>query len=191
MLESASLRALRATVVDDWHANGRSWSKPGLQALVVHRFGAWVRQLRSPARLPLTWLYTLLYTFVRNCYGVELPWNASIGRRLVLPHGLGVVVSGQAVIGDDCMIRQNVTIGQFNRGRRRTPPYAPTIGDGVQIGPGAVILGGITIGAGARIGPNAVVMTDVEPGASASAHPARIMAPLAKKQAQAAGGSGA
>lgn len=176
-------------IADDWRANGRSWSKPGFQALAVHRFGSWVRQSKGPAGLPLSWLYTVLYTYVRNCYGIELPWTATIGRRLVLPHGLGVVVSGQAVIGDDCMIRQNVTIGQFNRGRRRKPPYAPTIGDGVQIGPGAAILGGIRIGDGARIGPNAVVMSNVEAGASASANPARVMPPLGTKQPRPGGAS--
>ena len=170
-----SVRSLAQLVREDWITHGRSWSAPGLQALVVHRLGAWARLQDPPKRLVLTLAYRLLFPLIRAAYGVELPAAATLGRRLYLPHPIGTIISGEARIGDDCWIRQGVTIGRFNRGRPRQPPYAPTIGNGVEIGAGAVMIGGITIGDGARIGPNAVVMSDVPAGASAFAAPAKIV----------------
>jgi serine O-acetyltransferase len=76
------------------------------------------------------------------------------------------------VIGDDCVIRQNATIGALGGER---PLEAPRLGRGVQVGVGAVILGPVTIGDGARIGPNAVVMTDVPAGATVFVNPPRMM----------------
>jgi MFS family permease len=108
----------------------------------------------------------------------RLQLAATFGTMLGAPVGLGL-----AQIGDDCVLRQNVTIGQFNRGRKRTPPYAPKIGNGVEVGAGAVVVGGITVGDGTRIGPNAVVMTDIPPGGSAFAGPAKIMQPLRRTKA--------
>jgi len=103
-------------------------------------------------------------------YGVELPWQTTVGRRLVIGHHAGVVIAANAHIGDDCLIRQNVTIGMVTDGGA-----SPRIGDGVQIGAGAVILGDIVIGDGAIIGPNSLVTTDVPPGARVVAAPSRIM----------------
>jgi serine O-acetyltransferase len=81
--------------------------------------------------------------------------NVKLGARLKLPHPNGVVVHGNAVIGDDCMIMQQVTIGQL------AGPDVPVIGSSVYIGAGAKILGKVTIGNNARIGSNAVVLRDV------------------------------
>jgi serine O-acetyltransferase len=115
---------------------------------------------------------TVGYVFVRNVYGIELPPQTLIGRRVKISHQSGIVVSGDAVIGDGCRLRQNVTIGSRGRidpvsGRRK-----PVLESDVYVGAGATILGGITIGAGARIGANALVLTDVPPGA-------RVYAPVA------------
>jgi serine O-acetyltransferase len=99
-----------------------------------------------------------MFRFVRNHYGVELPVTAAIGRRVIIGHQAGIVIHAHAVIGDDCFLRQNVTLGAINAERG---DEAPTLGRGVSLGCGAVILGGITIGDRARIGPNTVVMTDV------------------------------
>ena len=77
---------------------------------------------------------------------------------MIIGHQSGIVVHANAVIGDECFIRQNVTIGATSFERA---DEAPTLGRGVSVGCGAVILGGITIGDRAKIGPNAVVMVDV------------------------------
>lgn len=120
-------------------------------------------------RLPLTVLYGALYFVVRNFYGIELPAETVIGRRLHIGHQSGIVVNGAAIIGDDCILRHNVTVGARSHD---DADQAPVIGDDVQVGPGAVIMGPITVGNGARIGPNALVIEDVPPGG-------RVLAPVA------------
>lgn len=92
--------------------------------------------------------------------GVELPPSTTVGKGVRLRHGVGLVVNPGTVIGDNVMLRHGVTLGN-----RRTPTDCPVIGDDVEIGVGAVVIGRVTIGRGARIGPNAVVVTDVPPGA--------------------------
>ena len=161
-------------------ANGRHWTSAGFHAIAVYRFGVWARHQKGLAGRIVTLLYRVLNAFVRNLYSIELPHRATIGHRPWFPHPAGIVISQLAEVGDDCKIRQNVTIASVTRGRKRTPPYAPKLGNGVEVGAGAVIIGGITIGDGARIGPNAVVMTDVPPGGAAFASPAKIMEPLRK-----------
>lgn len=91
--------------------------------------------------------------------GIELPVSTSVGPGLRLRHGFGVVVNPATRIGSGVMLRQGVTLGN-----RRSADDCPVIGDDVEIGVGAVIIGAITVGAGARIGPNAVVFKDVPPG---------------------------
>jgi serine O-acetyltransferase len=151
---------------EDLVANRGQVFGPGFQALAVYRFGTWCSRQNGVPGWLANKLYTFAYLFIRNVYGIEIPQSAVIGRRLWLPHAVGVVISAQAQIGDDCMIRQNVTIGRFGLGRKREAPV-PKLGNNVMVGPGAVIVGGVTVGDGARIGPNAVVMTDVPAGASA------------------------
>ncbi len=174
----ASLRALGALVREDLRHNG-GVSFPGFQAVALYRFGVWKDGIGPKlVRVPFTLVYRLLYIFVRNVYGIELPLTARIGRRFHVGHQHGISVHGNAVIGDDCIIRQGVTLGQD----RPTPGVpvekvpAPRLGDRVEIGAGAMLFGGITIGEGVRIGPNAVVMTSVPAGAIVTAPPARIMA---------------
>ena len=163
---------------EDLLANRGKLFGTGFQALAVYRLGVWSRHKSGLMGWLTSKIYRLAYIFVRNFYGVELPRGAVVGRRLWLPHAVGVVVSGQAQIGDDCMIRQNVTIGQFNLGRTRTQEFAPKLGNGVRVGPGAVIVGGVTIGDDASIGPNAVVLTDVPAGGAAFARSAGLLSDL-------------
>jgi serine O-acetyltransferase len=124
-------------------------------------------------RAPLSILYQTLFRGVRNFYGIELPYSARIGRRVVIEHQHGVVVHGNSVIGDDCILRQGVTLGSRTMDR---PSDAPHLGDRVSVGAGAKLLGAISIGDGAQIGANAVVRIDVPAGAVAVGIPARLVA---------------
>ncbi|WP_219414384.1 serine O-acetyltransferase [Pseudonocardia nigra] len=146
---------------------------PGLHALVVHRIGAWRRRQPAPVRIPVGLVYWVLKTLIRNLYGTEIYDTTVIGRRVKIGHHQGVVLGSSAVIGDDVLIRQNVTLGQG----AGDDTGQPRIGNGVTLGPGAVITGAVTIGDGARIGPGAIVVTDVPAGAIAFASPARILKP--------------
>lgn len=122
-------------------------------------------------RAPVSILYRHLYRRIRNHYGIELPYSVSVGRRVVLEHQSGIVVHGASVIGDDCIIRQNCTLGIR---RVDHPNEAPVLGRGVDVGAGAVILGKVVIGDFARIGANAVVLSDVPARALAVGVPAQI-----------------
>jgi serine O-acetyltransferase len=112
--------------------------------------------------------------------GIEIHPGASIGHRVFIDHGMGVVIGETAIIGDDCTLYHGVTLGgtSWNKGKRH-----PTLEKGVVIGAGAKILGPITLGAGAKVGSNAVVVKDVPANATAIGIPARILeeAPVDKK----------
>lgn len=141
--------------------------------MAVYRFGVWRMGVKSKLlRAPLSVLYRMLYRRVRNVYGIELPYSATVGRRVIFEHQSGVVIHGAAVIGDDCVIRQNVTLGIR---REDEPDQAPRLSRGVSVGAGAVLLGGIDVGDGASIGANAVVVKDVPAGATAVGVPAKIL----------------
>jgi serine O-acetyltransferase len=174
MLESNSygrrFRAMYWRMRDDLDVNDGSLASPGFQALMVYRFGAWHRTLPRPLRIPCALIYRPLFVFCRNVYGIEIPASATIGRRLRISHQHGIVLHTRLVMGDDCTIRQNVTIGGV-LGQQG----APTLGNRVDVAAGAVILGRVRIGDGARIGPNAVVTMNVPAGATAFAAPARII----------------
>jgi serine O-acetyltransferase len=150
-----------------------SWTRPGFQALAAHRIGVWRWRLSPAARAPVTAAYLVAQLLIRNVYGIELTSKTRVGRRLRLAHQGGVTVHPDVVIGDDCLIRHNVTIGIA----ADDATAAPRLGDRVEVGAGAVIIGGVTIGDDARIGPNAVVTTNVPPRAMAVATPARVIPP--------------
>jgi serine O-acetyltransferase len=152
-----------------------SWTRPGFHAVAIHRLGVWRRQLPIVARLPVTLFYLVAQLGIRNVYSIELTSMAQVGRRLRIAHQGGVTIHPSVVIGDDCLIRQNVTIGIATD----DATAAPQLGDRVEIGAGAVIIGGITIGDDARIGPNAVVTMNVPARAMAVAPPARVIPPRA------------
>ncbi len=105
----------------------------------------------------------------------DIDIQVRFGRNLRLPHPNGVVFHSHAVIGDDCMVMQQVTIGQLASGD------LPVVGSGVYIGAGAKVLGPVKIGDGARIGANAVVLIDVPAGATAVGVPATIVLKKADK----------
>jgi len=120
----------------------------------------------------LKWPARFLSHLGRWMTGIEIHPGATIGRRVFIDHGMGVVIGETAEIGDDCTLYHGVTLGgtTWNKGKRH-----PTLARGVVIGAGAKVLGPIVVGDGARIGSNAVVVKDVPPGATAVGIPARII----------------
>jgi len=139
---------------------------PGVHALLFHRLSNWLW------RHGLRWLARFLAHLGRWFTGIEIHPGATIGRRVFIDHGMGVVIGETAEIGDECTLYHGVTLGgtSWNKGKRH-----PTLGTGVVIGAGAKILGPITLGAGAKVGSNAVVVKDVPAGATAIGIPARIL----------------
>lgn len=141
---------------------------PGFHAILLHRLAHWLWGHG------LRWLARLLSHFTRFLTGIEIHPGATIGRRVFIDHGMGVVIGETAEIGDDCTLYHGVTLGgtSWNKGKRH-----PTLQRGVVIGAGAKVLGPITIGEGAKIGSNAVVVREVPAGATAVGIPARIIEP--------------
>jgi len=145
-------------------------ASPGLHAVWAHRLAH--RLWRDPAyRLPAR----LLSQAARALTGVEIHPGATVGRRLFIDHGMGVVIGETAVVGDDVLMYHDVTLG--GRSLRRVKRH-PTVGDRVSIGAGARVLGDITIGDDAQVGANSVVTKDVPAGSVAVGIPAQIRQPI-------------
>lgn len=167
----ARLREDIACVFDRDPAARTTWEVltcyPGLHALT------WHRKVTHPLwRGGWRWLARWLAHWGRWLTGIEIHPGATIGRRVFIDHGMGIVVGETAEIGDDCTLYHGVTLGgtSWNKGKRH-----PTLGQGVVIGAGAKVLGPIHVGDGAKIGSNAVVVRDVPPAATAIGIPARIL----------------
>jgi serine O-acetyltransferase len=139
----------------------------GYHAVLIYRFANWLYVKRIPA------LPQLLTSMALCLTGAEISPQARIGAGLVIKHPGGIVVGAGAIIGCECTILQNATVGEKLDGGG--DHSYPTIGNRVTICAGAVILGGVTIGDGATIGANAVVLDDVPPGTTAVGAPARIV----------------
>lgn len=146
---------------------------PGVHALIIHRLAHWIWRKR------FFWIARFISHIGRWLTGIEIHPGATIGRRVFIDHGMGVVIGETAVIGDDCTLYHGVTLGgtSWNKGKRH-----PTLEQGVVIGAGAKVLGPITIGKGAKIGSNAVVVKDVPENATAVGIPARILEQETNKQ---------
>ena len=130
---------------------------PGPRAVFIHRVAHFLYQKN------LFFMARLIADISRSTTGIEIHPGAKIGRRLVIDHGVGVVIGETAEIGDDCIIFHGVTLGglKFDRVKRH-----PTVGNHVLIGTGAKVLGPIKIGNNSKIGANAVVVKDVPEGAT-------------------------
>ena len=139
---------------------------PGVHATIYHRIAHYFHCHRLPfiARCVSQWS--------RFWTGIEIHPGATIGRRLVIDHGMGIVIGETAEIGDDCLIYHGVTLGGTGKdqGKRH-----PTIGNNVLISTGAKVLGPFKVGDGARIAANAVVLTEVPEHATAVGIPAQIV----------------
>ena len=164
------LREDIASVFDRDPAARNSWEVltcyPGLHALVIHRVGHWFWSHG------LRWLGRLTSHIGRWLTGIEIHPGATIGRRVFIDHGMGVVIGETAEIGEDTTLYHGVTLGgtTWNKGKRH-----PTLGRNVVVGAGAKILGPIKVGDGAKIGSNAVVVRDVPEGATVVGIPGRIV----------------
>ncbi|MEW5770262.1 MAG: serine O-acetyltransferase [Pseudomonadota bacterium] len=139
---------------------------PGVHAILVQRVAhrLWRAGLRYPARW-LSWLARL----VTN---IDIHPGATLGRRLFIDHGAGVVIGETAEIGDDVTLYHGVTLGgtTWNKGKRH-----PTLGDGVVVGAGAKVLGAITLGEQVRVGANSVVVKDVPAHRTVVGIPGRVV----------------
>jgi serine O-acetyltransferase len=139
---------------------------PGVHALVIYRLSnsLWRHGFKFPARF-LSW-------FGRLVTNIDIHPGATIGERLFIDHGAGVVIGETAIIGNDVTLYHGVTLGgtSWSAGKRH-----PTIESGVLVGAGAKILGPITVGARARVGANSVVIEDVAPEMTVVGIPARIV----------------
>lgn len=142
---------------------------PGVHALLTHRVASrlWKRGWRYPARF--------LSYLARMFTQIDIHPGATIGRRLFIDHGCGVVIGETAEIGDDVTLYHGVTLGgvSWNGGKRH-----PTLEDGVVVGAGAKILGPITVGRNARVGANSVVIHDVPDGMTVVGIPGRVVLPI-------------
>lgn len=139
---------------------------PGLKAVRMHRRANWCYRHR------LLFLARWISQRAVHKTGIEIHPAASLGRRLFIDHGTGVVIGETAVVGDDVTIYQGVTLGGTGK---HTGKRHPTIGNGVMIGAGAKVLGPFSVGDNARIAAGAVVLEEVPAGCTAVGVPARIV----------------
>ncbi|HZQ75635.1 MAG TPA: serine O-acetyltransferase [Burkholderiales bacterium] len=139
---------------------------PGLHAIYVHKLAHWFWERR------LRWLGRFTSHLGRFLTGIEIHPGATLGKRLFIDHGMGVVIGETAQIGDDVTLYHGVTLGgtSWNKGKRH-----PTLGNGVVVGAGAKILGPIVVGNGAKVGSNAVVVKNVPAGATVVGIPGRVV----------------
>ena len=139
---------------------------PGVHAIMFHRVSHWLwtHHLRFLGRLNSQ--------LGRFFTGIEIHPGATIGRRLVIDHGMGTVIGETAQIGDECLIYHGVTLGGTGK---ETGKRHPTIGNNVLIACGAKVLGPFTVGDNSRIAANAVVLSAIPPNATAVGVPARVV----------------
>ena len=131
-----------------------------------------IRKLRNCSKFnPLRLIYLLLYLHYSYKYGFQIPYITNIGKGFYIGHFGTIVINRNAVIGNNCNIAHNVTIGQTNKGNKKG---APTIGNNVWIGTGTVIVGGIKIEDNVLIAPNSYVNFDIPSGSLVLGNPANL-----------------
>ena len=155
----------------DLESYNGNWGAQGFWVMVVYRFGRW-RYGRRPTLLRKFYslIYHVAYKIIQIVTGIELPCEVVLGRNFIIDHFGGVIVSGYAKFGDNCRIRNGVVVGL----RRVDGKVAPVIGNDVDIGSGAKLLGPIRIGNNVLIGANAVVLNDVPDNCIAIGVPAAV-----------------
>ena len=173
LLSSAEIMAedIRAVRANDPAARGGvevALVYPGLHAIWLHRVAhsLWTHDRKLPARL--------LAHGNRFLTGIEIHPGATLGRRVVIDHGMGIVIGETATVGDGCLLYKGVVLGGTSLERKMRHPQ---IGNDVVIGSNACILGNIHVGDHARIGSGSVVVREVPPGATVVGVPARVIVP--------------
>ena len=162
---------LLALLAEDFRTHGSDPLAAGFWALAVHRIGNARMSVRPKTlRFPLTVAYRTAYRGVIALWGIDLPYNMKIGRRFRLGHH-GCIHIGAREIGDDVTIQHSVTIGLI---RHKTLRF-PTIGNRVEIGPGASIVGSVHIGDDSFVGANTVVGRSLPPGSQVMGIPLRFV----------------
>lgn len=160
-------------IMEDYTAHRRKPFAPGFQAIFAYRICTWRMKFKNrfarylfglPGRIGLL--------IARNVYGIELYQATRIARRLVIAHQHGIVIHQYATIGNDCIVRQGVTIGVSSGWEEGV---GPIIGDRVHFGVGSVIIGNIRIGSNVNIGPNCVISTNVPANTTVFAPQSRIL----------------
>jgi serine O-acetyltransferase len=139
---------------------------PGLHAVWMHRVNHWLwgRGFRLPARF--------LSQVSRHFTGIEIHPGATVGRRLFIDHGMGVVIGETAIVGDDVTLYHSVTLGGTSLQKKKRHP---TLGNGVVVGNTSSILGDIVVGDNSRVGAGSVVLRDVPPDSTVVGVPAHIV----------------
>ena len=139
---------------------------PGVHAVLYHRVAHWLYRHHR------FFLARCVSQWSRFWTGIEIHPGATIGHRLVIDHGMGIVIGETAEIGDDCLLYQGVTLGGTgkDKGKRH-----PTLGNNVMVGSGAKVLGPFTVGDNARIAAGAVVLSAVPEDCTAVGVPARVV----------------
>jgi serine O-acetyltransferase len=156
---------------EDLQAYEGKWGAQGFWVMVVYRFGRWRYGVRPAiARKFFSLIYHILFKFVQIITGIQMPCEVDVGRNFIIDHFGGIIISGYAKFGDNCRVRNGVVIGL----RRVEEKFAPIIGNNVDIGAGAKLLGPIRIGDNVEIGANAVVVCDVPDNSIAVGVPAVV-----------------
>ena len=139
---------------------------PGVHAVIGYRIAHWFYKKK------LLFLARMVSQWTRFCTGVEIHPGATIGRRLVIDHGMGIVIGETAEVGDDVLLYQGVTLGGTgkDKGKRH-----PTIGNNVMVGSGAKVLGPFKVGDNSRIAANAVVLNEIPADSTAVGVPAKVV----------------
>lgn len=148
---------------------------PGLHALLMHRFSHKLYKYKIPV------LPRLISQIMRFFTGIEIHPGAEIGRRFFIDHGMGVVIGETAIIGDDVLLYQGVTLGGTGKehGKRH-----PTLKNNVVVGSGAKILGNITLGSNVRVGAGSVVISNVPDDSTVVGIPGRVVIQKGEKTNQ-------
>jgi serine O-acetyltransferase len=162
--------SLLALVAEDFRTHGKNALDPGFLALAVHRFGNLRNAVKTRLlRAPLSASYEVMHTTVSWFWGIHLASSVKVGRRVRIWHHGGMWIRARS-IGDDVVLRHNVTIGTAHRG---DPEGKPIIEDRVDIGSGAAILGAVRVGADSVIGANSVVVRSFPASSTLFGVPAR------------------
>ncbi len=166
---------LRQLLAEDFATHDRHFMEPGLWALAVHRLGRRLERVQPAVlRRPLDLGYQVLSTTVDWIWGIKLPRSTRVGRRLRIWHHGSILLNARS-IGDDVHIRNATTLSSVRMADAGDVDQLPVIEDGVDIGSGACVLGGVRLGKGAFVGANSVVLHEVPPGAVVLGVPARIL----------------